>query len=110
MHEFDLSWRVNSACQGLDPDIFSPESEDNCDQAIAICESCHVRIACLNYALETRENVTAAVHYIRFEFSPEQIEEFAKGEVQVISVLSNYIESTELAQYTVSELLIDLRD
>ncbi len=58
----------------------------------------------------TRENVTAAVHYIRFEFSPEQIDEFAKGEVQVISVLSNYIESTELAQYTVSELLIDLRD
>jgi predicted XRE-type DNA-binding protein len=58
----------------------------------------------------TRENVTAAVHYIRFEFSPEQIEEFAKGEVQVISVLSNYIESTELAQYTVDELLIDLRD
>ena len=55
MHEFDLSWRVNSACQGLDPDIFYPESEENCDQAIAICESCHVRIACLNYALETRE-------------------------------------------------------
>jgi WhiB family redox-sensing transcriptional regulator len=55
VHEFDISWRVNSACQGLDPDIFSPESEDNCDQAIAICESCHVRIACLNYALETRE-------------------------------------------------------
>ena len=58
----------------------------------------------------TRENVTAAVHYIRFEFSPEQIEEFTKGEVQVISFLSNYIESTELAQYTVDELLIDLRD
>ncbi len=55
MHEFDISWRVNSACQGLDPDIFYPESEDNCDEAIAICESCHVRIACLNYALETRE-------------------------------------------------------
>ena len=55
MHEFDTSWRVNSACQGLDPDIFYPDSEDNCDQAIAICESCHVRIACLNYALETRE-------------------------------------------------------
>ena len=55
MHEFDKSWRVNSACQGLDPDIFYPDSEDNCDQAIAICESCHVRIACLNYALETRE-------------------------------------------------------
>lgn len=58
----------------------------------------------------TRENVTAAVHYIRFEFSPQQIDVFAKGEAQLISVLSNYIESTELAQYTVSELLIDLRD
>ena len=58
----------------------------------------------------TRENVTAAVHYIRFEFTPQQIDEFAKGEAQLISVLSNYIESTELAQYTVSELLIDLRD
>ncbi|MCX6535869.1 MAG: DUF3501 family protein, partial [Actinobacteria bacterium] len=27
----------------------------------------------------TRENVTAAVHYIRFEFTPQQIDEFAKG-------------------------------
>ena len=58
----------------------------------------------------TRENVTAAVHYIRFEFSPQQIEEFAKGDVQLISLLPNYIEATELAEYTVSELLIDLQD
>ena len=58
----------------------------------------------------TRENVTAAVHYIRFEFSPKQIDEFAKGDVQLISILPNYIEATELAEYTVSELLIDLRD
>jgi len=55
VHEFDISWRINSACQGLDPDIFYPESEDNCEQATAICKSCHVRIACLNYALDTRE-------------------------------------------------------
>lgn len=58
----------------------------------------------------TRENVTAAVHYIRFEFTPAQIEEFAKGDVQLVSVLPNYIEATELAEYTVSELLTDLRD
>jgi hypothetical protein len=50
------------------------------------------------------------VHYIRFEFSPQQIDEFAKGDVQLISILPNYIEATELAEYTVSELLIDLRD
>ncbi len=58
----------------------------------------------------TREDVTAAVHYIRFEFTRAQIEEFAKGDVQLVSLLPNYIEATELAEYTVSELLIDLRD
>ncbi len=58
----------------------------------------------------TREDVTAAVHYIRFEFTSAQVEEFAKGDVQLVSLLPNYIEATELAEYTVSELLIDLRD
>lgn len=58
----------------------------------------------------TRENVTAAVHYIRFEFSPQQISEFSKGNVQLISTLQSYIEVTELADYTVSELLTDLQD
>lgn len=58
----------------------------------------------------TRENVTAAVHYIRFEFSPQQISEFSKGNVQLISTLPSYIEVTELADYTVSELLTDLQD
>ncbi len=55
MDELDTTWRASGACQGLDPDIFYPESEDNCEHAIAICETCQVRIACLNYALDTRE-------------------------------------------------------
>ncbi len=55
MLEFDVSWRVKGACQGLDPDIFYPDNDDNCDQAISICKTCQVRIACLNYALDSRE-------------------------------------------------------
>ncbi|MDA2968496.1 MAG: DUF3501 family protein [Actinomycetota bacterium] len=58
----------------------------------------------------TRETVTAAVHYIRFEFTPQQVEEFAKGDVQIVSTLSNYLEVVRLADFTVAELLTDLRD
>ena len=57
----------------------------------------------------TRETVTAAVHYIRFEFTPQQVQEFAKVNVQVISTLSNYLEAVELADFTVAELLTDLQ-
>ena len=57
----------------------------------------------------TRETVTAAVHYIRFELTPQQVQEFAKGNVQVISTLSNYLEAVELADFTVAELLTDLQ-
>ena len=53
--EYDLTWRAKGACQGLDPDIFYPDNEDNCDEAKSICKACEVRIACLDYALESRE-------------------------------------------------------
>jgi hypothetical protein len=58
----------------------------------------------------TRETVTAAVHYVRFEFTPEQIAMFAKGGVQLRCDLSNYLEAIELPDFTVAELLTDLRD
>ncbi len=58
----------------------------------------------------TRETVTAAVHYIRFEFTPQQVAEFAKGDVQIISTLPNYLEAMQLADFTIAELLTDLRD
>ena len=58
----------------------------------------------------TRETVTAAVHYVRFELSPQQIETFAKGGVQLRCDLSNYLEAIELPDFTVAELLTDLRD
>jgi WhiB family redox-sensing transcriptional regulator len=51
----DVAWRSSGACQGLDAEIFYPENEDNADFALSVCEHCAVRIACLNYALDTRE-------------------------------------------------------
>jgi len=58
----------------------------------------------------TRETVTAAVHYVRFEFTPEQVAQFAKGEVQVRCDHPNYLEVIELPEFTVAELLADLRE
>jgi hypothetical protein len=58
----------------------------------------------------TRDTVTAAVHYVRFEFTPEQVEMFAKGGVQLRCDQSNYLEVIELPDFTVAELLTDLRD
>ena len=57
----------------------------------------------------TRDDVTAAVHYLTFDFSPEQIESFASGDVQVRIDLSNYLEAAELLPATKDELLTDLR-
>ena len=58
----------------------------------------------------TRADITAAVHYVRFEFSASQVEEFAHGIVLVTCDHSAYIESVELPSFIVTELLSDLRD
>ena len=57
----------------------------------------------------TREEATAAVHYIRFELSPEQVESFAAGPVRVEIEHPDYLESIELSDSTHAELLGDLR-
>lgn len=57
----------------------------------------------------TRDNVTAAVHYLRFEFSAEQVEAFASGPVQLRIDHSSYLEAVELSSATHAELLSDLR-
>jgi WhiB family redox-sensing transcriptional regulator len=50
-----LVWRQRAACRGVDPDIFYPVSEEEADEARAICDDCTVREACLEYALTNRE-------------------------------------------------------
>jgi hypothetical protein len=57
----------------------------------------------------TREHVTAAVHYVRFEFTPEQIDSFASGPVRVEIDHPDYLEVVELLDSTREELLVDLR-
>jgi hypothetical protein len=57
----------------------------------------------------TRDYITAAVHYIRFEFTPEQVELFAAGGAQLVCDHVAYGESIELPAFTVAELLTDLR-
>jgi WhiB family redox-sensing transcriptional regulator len=51
----NMSWRTKAACQGLDPAIFYPASEEDADEAKAICGACPVRQPCLEYALANRE-------------------------------------------------------
>lgn len=48
-------WMVFSACRDQDPDIFFPQSQEATDHAIAICNSCPVKLDCLEYSLEARE-------------------------------------------------------
>lgn len=53
----NIVWRQLGACRGLDPGIFYPESDDDADQAKAVCAECGVRVACLEHALASREKV-----------------------------------------------------
>ena len=49
------SWRQRAACRGVDPNIFYPVSDDDAEEAKAVCSSCPVRQACLEYSLAARE-------------------------------------------------------
>ena len=51
----NLTWRQHGACRGTDPDIFYPVTDEEAEEAKAICASCPVREPCLEYALTTRE-------------------------------------------------------
>jgi hypothetical protein len=55
----------------------------------------------------TREHVTAAVHYITFDFTPAQVKAFTEGVVLAIDH-PDYLEAVELSPATVAELRTDL--
>ncbi len=57
----------------------------------------------------TRDHVTAAVHYITFELSPQQVAGFGDGTVLAIDH-PGYREETELSAATLDELAADLGD
>jgi WhiB family transcriptional regulator, redox-sensing transcriptional regulator len=49
-----IDWFADAACRDADVDVFFPASEAGAEPAKAICATCPVREACLEYALETR--------------------------------------------------------
>jgi WhiB family transcriptional regulator, redox-sensing transcriptional regulator len=50
-----MVWRQRAACRGVDPDIFYPMSDEDAEDAKAICAQCPVKTACLEWALSSRE-------------------------------------------------------
>ncbi len=57
----------------------------------------------------TRETVTSAVHYVRFELDPDQVERFAAGPASLVVDHPRYHESAVLSDEVRRELLRDLR-
>jgi hypothetical protein len=57
----------------------------------------------------TREMVTPSVHYVKFLFTPEQVERFATGPVALAVNHPAYEEETYLSEDVRNELLTDLR-
>ena len=57
----------------------------------------------------TRDYVTAAVHYLHWELTPEQVDSFASGSVRLEIDHPQYLEAVELSETVHAELLTDLR-
>jgi len=51
----NTSWRDKAACHGLDPQTFYPETDEEAEEAKAVCGVCPVQALCLEYALVRRE-------------------------------------------------------
>jgi hypothetical protein len=58
----------------------------------------------------TREETTTTVHYLKFRFTPEQVDAFAAGPVRIVVDHPNYNAVVELTEEQRSELVGDLRD
>jgi hypothetical protein len=57
----------------------------------------------------TRDYVTAAVHYVQFEFSDDDIAALAQGGATLACNHPDYLEEIELSAANVAEFLTDLR-
>jgi WhiB family transcriptional regulator, redox-sensing transcriptional regulator len=51
----NATWRQRAACRGIDADIFYPTSDEEAEEAKAICSTCAVRQVCLEQAISQRE-------------------------------------------------------
>ena len=58
----------------------------------------------------SRDDITAAVHFLKFRFTPEQVETFASGPVHLVVDHPEYTHDVLLSSDQHAELLSDLRD
>lgn len=49
-------WRQDAACRDLDTAMFFPDTDKEAGAAQAVCATCPVRVACLEFALVTRQD------------------------------------------------------
>lgn len=49
-------WLNRSACKGLDPTVFYPSTDEEADEAKAVCFTCPVQEDCLEHAIGNREH------------------------------------------------------
>jgi hypothetical protein len=57
----------------------------------------------------TREEVTAAVHYVHFALAPDEVDAVAAGPLRLAIAHEAYAHETDLSDATRDELLADLR-
>ncbi len=50
-----LEWQTYARCTEVDPEIFFPERGGSSKAARAVCRDCPVRMQCLEYALNNKE-------------------------------------------------------
>lgn len=55
MNEARMTWQEDSACRGVDPEVFFPISDDDAWRAKEICAICEVRADCMVFSLQNRE-------------------------------------------------------
>ncbi|HMG40301.1 MAG TPA: DUF3501 family protein [Acidimicrobiales bacterium] len=58
----------------------------------------------------TREEITASVHYVRWDLTPDQVERFAAGPVELVVDHPDLQLATPLSPERAAELLDDLRN
>jgi hypothetical protein len=58
----------------------------------------------------TRDDTTAAVHFLRFRFTADEVEMFASGPVHIVVDHPEYDQAVQLTPEQHAELLCDLRD
>jgi WhiB family transcriptional regulator, redox-sensing transcriptional regulator len=50
-----VDWQTKARCTEVDPEIFFPERGGSSKAARAVCSNCDVRMQCLEYALNNKE-------------------------------------------------------